>query len=255
MSVTDAVLENSAYHSRLLAQISELDYVPSALRQQDTYITGLEKDLAQLARQITALEKSTKKERKEHEALRDSTTRRFAAKITGRKEKFEAKASKEEREYVEALEKEMQHKRQQETLDTMIAEAKSVRLDLQEKLDRHDKSDARFGRRSIAKIFDGPTQAYPEDDRLEYQLQQAQARYNEIQEALNRESARRESAPTCLAAERASLAYISCNISHWSSMSDMMERNALSAAEGQAENAQLLVRQAMMMSPQVQPIG
>jgi hypothetical protein len=97
MSVTDAVLENSAYHSRLLAQISELDYVPSALRQQDTYITGLEKDLAQLARQITALEKSTKKERKEHEALRDSTTRRFAAKITGRKEKFEAKASKEER--------------------------------------------------------------------------------------------------------------------------------------------------------------
>ncbi|KAJ7835928.1 hypothetical protein B0H14DRAFT_2795067 [Mycena olivaceomarginata] len=247
MSVTDAVLENSAYHSRLLAQISELDYVPSALRQQDTYITGLEKDLAQLARQITALEKSTKKERKEHEALRDSTTRRFAAKITGRKEKFEAKASKEEREYVEALEKEMQHKRQQETLDTMIAEAKSVRLDLQEKLDRHDKA-MRDLAALYSKIFDGPTQAYPEDDRLEYQLQQAQARYNEIQEALNRESR----AASLLQSANASL--LTCNSKMQEALS-YSQWDMFGGGTGKRKNAQLLVRQAMMMSPQVQPIG
>jgi hypothetical protein len=30
------------------------------------------------------------------------------------------------REYIEALEKEMQHKRQQETLETLIAEAKAL---------------------------------------------------------------------------------------------------------------------------------
>jgi hypothetical protein len=58
---------------------------------------------------------------------------------------------------------------------------------LQEKLDRHNKAKQDLAA-LYSKIFDGPTQAYPEDDRLEYQLQQAQARYNEIQEALNRES-------------------------------------------------------------------
>ena len=39
----------------------------------------------------------TKKERKEHESIRDSTTRRLAHKLTGKKEKFEQKASKEEK--------------------------------------------------------------------------------------------------------------------------------------------------------------
>jgi hypothetical protein len=96
MSATDAVLQNATYHAQLLAGIAELDYVPPALEQQDKYIVGLEQEAAALARKIKALEWKTSKERKEHEDLRDSTTRRFAAKIIGRKEKFEAKASKEE---------------------------------------------------------------------------------------------------------------------------------------------------------------
>ncbi|KAJ7858665.1 hypothetical protein B0H14DRAFT_2748409 [Mycena olivaceomarginata] len=152
MSITEAVLQNSAHHAQLLAQIAELDYVPPALKQQETYIAALEKDLDALAPQIAELEKTTKKERKEHEALRDSTMRRLAAKITGREEKFAEKASKEEREYIEALEKEMQQKRQREMLNAMVAKAKEV------------------------PNFDGPTQAYPEDDQLESQIQQVQDR-------------------------------------------------------------------------------
>jgi septal ring factor EnvC (AmiA/AmiB activator) len=97
MSITEAVLQSSAHHAQLLAQIAELDYVPPALKQQEMYIAALEKDLDALAPQIAELEKTTKKERKEHEALRDSTMRRLAAKITGREEKFAEKASKEER--------------------------------------------------------------------------------------------------------------------------------------------------------------
>jgi septal ring factor EnvC (AmiA/AmiB activator) len=96
-ATTDVVLENTAYNVQLLAAIAELDYVPPALEQQESYLAGLEKEWAQLTDEITFLEEQTKKERKEHEALRDSTTRRFAAKITGKKEKFEAKASKEEK--------------------------------------------------------------------------------------------------------------------------------------------------------------
>ncbi|KAJ7146180.1 hypothetical protein C8R44DRAFT_598754 [Mycena epipterygia] len=261
MDATQAVLQHAPYHAQLLAAIAELDYVPPALTQQESYIASLEAEARTTAAKVKALEGKTKKERKEHEALRDSTARRLAAKLTGRKEKFEAKAGKEEREYVEALEKEMQEKRQAAQLDEMIVEAKAVRVDLQSKAERY-----RLTKEDLAelyhKVFDGPTQAYPEDDQLEYQLQLAQGRYNEIQGFLNRES----QALNLLQAANGAL--LSCNskmqealnYSQWDmfgggAMSDMMERNALSAAEGLAGQTAVYVQQAMLASPQVQPIG
>ncbi|KAF8192770.1 hypothetical protein K438DRAFT_1590143 [Mycena galopus ATCC 62051] len=261
MSAADAVLENATYHAQLLAQITELDYVPPALQQQDIYIDGLEKDAGRLVREISALAKKTKKERKEHESIRDSTARRFTAKITGRKDKFEAKASKEEREYVEALEQETQVRRQHETVETLIAEAKAVRMDLHEKqrLYRQTKTDLAA---LYSQIFDGPTQAYPEDDQLEYQFTQAQTRYDEIQGALNRESQavnmlQRASTAlqACSGQVKEALSYSQWDVYGGGGMSDMMERNALSSAEGHASQAQIYVEQAMAASPQVQPIG
>ncbi|KAJ7751571.1 hypothetical protein B0H14DRAFT_2981176 [Mycena olivaceomarginata] len=204
----------SATTDVLLAAIAELDYVPPALEQQESYLA-------------------------EHEALRDSTTRRFAAKITGKKEKFEAKASKEEKEYIEALEKEMQYKRQQETLETLITEAKALRLDLQH----------------LAAL-------YSKDDQLEYKLQQAQNRYNEIQGSLNRESqalhlldSADSALEMCCSSCRRRLAYFDADMYGGGQVTDMMERNALTSAEGHASQAKMFVQQAMMTSPQVQPMG
>jgi len=261
MSATTDVLENTAYNAQLLAAIAELDYVPPALEQQESYLAGLEKEWAQLTDEITFLEEQTMKERKEYEALRDSTTRRLVAKITGRKEKFEAKASKEEKEYIETLGKEMQYKRQQETMETMIAEAKALRLDLQRKLERYNKTKQDLAA-LYSKIFDGPTQAYPEDDQLEYKLQQAQNRYNEIQESLNRESqalclldSAASALEACCSQLQEALGYSQMDMYGGGRVTDMMERNALTAAEGYASQGKILVQQAMMTSPQVQPMG
>ncbi|KAJ7877986.1 hypothetical protein B0H14DRAFT_2712289 [Mycena olivaceomarginata] len=260
-ATTDAVLENTAYNFQLLAAIAELDYVPPALEQQESYLAGLEKEWAQLTDEITFLEEQTKKEKKEHEALRDSTTRRFAAKITGKKEKFEAKASKEEKEYIEALEKEMQYKRQQETLETLITEAKALRLDLQRKLERYNKTKQDLAA-LYSKVFDGPTQAYPEDDQLEYKLQQAQNRYNEIQGSLNRESqalhlldSADSALEMCCSQLQEALGYSQMDMYGGGQVTDMMERNALTSAEGHASQAKMFVQQAMMTSPQVQADG
>lgn len=93
---------------------------------------------------VQVLSEKTKKERKEHELLRDSTTRRLAAKLKGKEgvEKLEAKKEKEERlvprlyllfftliicrEYVEALETEMRERGNQKMLESMIEDAKQV---------------------------------------------------------------------------------------------------------------------------------
>lgn len=80
-----------------MAAIAELDYIPSAVSQQTAYLKDLEVQLRRSEEKLKKLAETTKKERKEHEALRDSTARRLAHKLTGRREKFEARASKEER--------------------------------------------------------------------------------------------------------------------------------------------------------------
>jgi len=97
MTPTEAIVANAEYHSRLLTSISNLDYVASALEHQAAYVADLENQKVQSAERVLALNKRTKKERKEHETLRDSTARRLAHRLTGRKELYEAKESKEER--------------------------------------------------------------------------------------------------------------------------------------------------------------
>ena len=42
MSIANTVRANAQYHSHLLSQIGELDYVPSALENQRPYIQELE---------------------------------------------------------------------------------------------------------------------------------------------------------------------------------------------------------------------
>nr|GAT55409.1 predicted protein [Mycena chlorophos] len=257
----DSVRQNAAYHAQLLASIAELDYVPPALDEQRNMIRSLEQQVAKTVETIKVLEKKTKKERKEHEALRDSTARRFAAKITGRKEKFEAKASKEEREYIEALEHETQEKRRKESLEQLIVEAKRVKRDLESKLNRYKATKEDLAT-LYSKVFDGPTQAYPEDDRLESELSAAQNRYNEIQGFMNRESqafhflkSANESLQYCHREIQSALGYSTWDVFGGGAVSDMMERSALSSAEGHATTAATCVQQAQIASPHVRPIG
>ncbi|KAJ7800845.1 hypothetical protein B0H14DRAFT_2897944 [Mycena olivaceomarginata] len=220
MSTVDTVLENSPYHARLLRQIAELEYVPAALQEQETHIAGLKRDSAAL----------TKKERMEHELQRDNSTGRFMAKLTGRKEKR----------VDEAMEAEMQAKKEQEVVHTMLAEAKAGygRADLQDKLQVYNQTKQELAA-LYSKIFDGPTPAYPEDDQLEYHLLQSantalQACSSKIQQALK---------------------YSKWDMIGGGVKSDMMERNALTAAEVHATLAQIFIQQAIMASPQVQAIG
>lgn len=97
MDTTEAIVANADYHSKLLAIISELEYVPTARRQQTSYVRDLQAQLDGIIARVAQLTEKTKKERKEHEALRDATAKRFAHKLVGKKEKYEAKESKEER--------------------------------------------------------------------------------------------------------------------------------------------------------------
>jgi hypothetical protein len=116
-STTEAVRQNATLHDNLFREVSALDYVPAALQSQGNYITELETTLKQTRDAIKKMETATKKEKKEHQDIRSSTARcvscvlvanlrqtltslsnrKFAYRISGKKEKFEQRIEKEER--------------------------------------------------------------------------------------------------------------------------------------------------------------
>lgn len=96
-TLISTIVENADYHANLLKSIAELEYAPTAFNQQTEYIAGLTQQLRNTEQKVKELGKDTKKQRKEHEELRDSVARKFVYRMTGRREKFTEKASKEER--------------------------------------------------------------------------------------------------------------------------------------------------------------
>ncbi|KAI4522562.1 hypothetical protein EV122DRAFT_287444 [Schizophyllum commune] len=261
MSIANTVRANAQYHSHLLSQIGELDYVPSALENQRPYIQELEQQKKTLKSKLDKCVQKTKKERKEHESIRDSTTRRLAHKLTGKKDKFEQKASKEEKEYIEALEEEMKVRNSLETNEQMIVEAKATLADLEEKLQKyqHLKRDLVDLYNSI---FEGPTQEFPHDDEIEQQVRYVEEIYNDVQKRLNKESrvadilAHAETElRLCDRFIREALTHSTFDMMGGGAMTDMMERNALMNAQNKASTAQMLIQQARQLSPKVKAIG
>ncbi|KAF5329452.1 hypothetical protein D9619_009108 [Psilocybe cf. subviscida] len=257
----EAIVSNANYHTRLLQTISDLEYVPSARKQQTTYVGDLRGELAKKKALVEELVKTTAKERKDHQTLRDSTSRRFAHKIMGKREKYEAKESKEEREYVEALEREMTEKDNQRAIEGLLQEAEQVLADLTRKQELYESAQAELNA-LYNRIFDGPSEGFPEDDRLEYALMEATKVHDNIQQQLNAESRATEllsravqQMEMCQKNMNVALSYSQYDMWGGGTMADMMERNALRDAQVNASQVETLVDQAMHASRAVQPVG
>ncbi|KAJ3828695.1 hypothetical protein F5880DRAFT_1621053 [Lentinula raphanica] len=270
------ILSSASYHTSLLQTIESLQYAPSALKQQSKYLSDLEVELVKVKQEVKQLGAKTKKERKEHEELRDSTTRRLTARLKGKAgiEKYEAKKEKEEREYVEALENEMRERGKQTMLENMIKQARTVKLDLEEKSKRLDATKHQLSN-LYHQVFDGLTVDFPRDDVLERQLASAQETYDRIQYSLNSHS---QAVNLLTQADKMmdmslkkigeALSYSTWDIYgggrpvvllsltvHCILFADAMERDALSNAAVYAANAEMLFRQAQSTSKDVQAIG
>jgi hypothetical protein len=97
LDTTENIVVNAEYHSKLLSTIVELEYAPQTIKDQIEYIKDLKDQIESSKERVAALAEKTKKERKEHESLRDSTAKRWGYFLVGKKDKFAERASKEER--------------------------------------------------------------------------------------------------------------------------------------------------------------
>ncbi|KAK4223581.1 hypothetical protein QBC38DRAFT_487456 [Podospora fimiseda] len=256
-SVQDKIRQASAKNKELLHVLTETDHAKPALHQQRRLVADLEQEVAESDKRVAAVDRKRKKEFKDHEKYRDSVLRRFAYKATGQKEKFAAKAAKEETEYFSALQEEHRETQLNSDIKAQLEAARNVAKDLEAQVRRHNDMQQELDN-LYNSIFAGSTPGFPAEDEKERISNETLQAYHNTRETLEAETQALKLLQEAQQRMRMSLYSMDEALSHsrrdmWGggTFTDMMERNALSRAEREAMSAQMLVMQAKRMSPHV----
>lgn len=260
MSLEAKIRETSARNTELLRILYDTQSASPDLEAQKRYVADLEKQVADATLKLEQLGAKRKQELKDHEAYRDSVMKRFAYKVSGKTDKFEARAAKEEREYFDALQEEHQANVLKKNLDLALSDAKRVRGELEAKVATHSQAQKDLDR-LYESIFKGPSPGFPEEDERERETNAAVKAHHkarsraeveaQVVKILDQAQQRLSGAMMCM--EQA-LQASRMDIFGGGTFTDMMERNALNQAENLIQHARLMVRQAQRCSPQVRDL-
>ncbi|KAI8627082.1 hypothetical protein F5Y19DRAFT_444304 [Xylariaceae sp. FL1651] len=255
-SIADQIRSAASRNRELHAILSQTDYAAPALKQQKHLIQDLNAQLQDVKKQLNQLGQARWKEQKDYEQYRKSVVKRWAYKVSGNQEKFEAKAEKEEKEYFEVLQKLQQAIALEQNLQTMRSEALDKQNKLEQDVLRHTTAQSELDN-LYASIFQGPTPSFPEEDDVERQKILITKSYNSIYAELeaNQEVVRiledvaKRVQSSKLRIENA-LEYSRLDMLG-SNRADFMKRNALQNAEMDLVRAQMLIMQAQRFSSEV----
>ncbi|TVY82121.1 hypothetical protein LSUE1_G004146 [Lachnellula suecica] len=256
------IVAAAADNARLLKTLSETDYAISALQQNTSYITTLKKETTQEELNLKNVSRNVGKEYKEHKSYRDSHMRRLAYKLGGKKEKFEAEASKEEREWLEAVQEELHIKKSLEQLRINLADATKTNAELSAVASVHSSTKQELDA-LYKSIFEGPTPDIPGEDEKERVVKSAEENFNGIQLRLSTENQARSvllDADRFLNSARADIeeALNAATMDAWGvggSFADMAKSSALGKAQSHVSQVEMLMNQAMRIQPAVRSIG
>jgi hypothetical protein len=186
--------------------------------------------------------------------------KRFAYKVSRKKEKFEARAAKEEREYFDVLQEEHNVKDQERNLKALREDALRAQSELESQAARHLQAQQDLDG-LYDSIFQGPTPDFPEEDDRERQSSMTLQSYHEARirseaegHALNSLTEASKRLKRAMNFIEEALDYSRMDMFGGGSISDMMERNALSNAETQVSDAYMLANQAQRASSAVKAL-
>jgi chromosome segregation ATPase len=256
-TIESRIKDAAARNRELLNVLAQTDHASAALEQQKRYVADLQNELAAIEKRLKELNWKRVKELREHEEYRDSIMKRFAFKVSGKREKFEQRAAKEEREYFEVLQQEHQATETKKNLEAMLAEANTVTQNIEKDVARHSQAQRDLDN-LYDSIFKGPTPAFPEEDAKERELTETLQEYQDARtraeiegQALKSLQDAQASMQSAQRALQEALTYSTADMWGGGSFTDMMERNALSQAEQRIEYTRMLVDQARRFSPSV----
>ncbi|KAL8652922.1 MAG: hypothetical protein Q9226_004063 [Calogaya cf. arnoldii] len=261
MSAQQSLLQAASKNAELLQGLNETEYASSALGQSQAYLNDLDREIKACNSEVQRLESKTATELRDHKKYAESNTRRFLHRAMGKQEQFAEKASKEEREYVEALAAENQAKSQREEWIKTRDEARKRHGTLLDTDRTHKRLQAELDA-LYNSIFTGPSPEFPGEDEKETAMREA---IDAFKAAKQRHEAELQAVNCLQEADRfMTEALRSLDDARSASrmdmlgggtLSDMMERNALSKAQNATEKAKMLVQQARRFSPGFQGFG
>ncbi|KAI3324509.1 hypothetical protein HD806DRAFT_47886 [Xylariaceae sp. AK1471] len=134
----DIIYAAAPRNRELLHILSKTKSAVSELTHQQRHFQDLEKQVAQAETRCIALEKTRRKELKDHIRYRDSVVKRFAYRVSGQSVAFDAKAQKEESEYLDVLKEAQSARIELECLVSLRDGASRVRDHLADQVAHHD---------------------------------------------------------------------------------------------------------------------
>ena len=261
-SLQERLRATAADNTRLLQIISESDFAPTALKQSNDYITNLKNDIVAQEKELAATKRSIAKEEAEHKAYQTSHAKRLAYRLGGKKEKFEAKASKEERDWVEAVQRGFECQKKLDTLNRNLAEATSTSAEMQKVANTYTQAQAELDQ-LYKSIFEGPTPDVPGEDQKESALYQATAHFEMLQGNVSKEN----NIKSLLAETMKFLDRAAINVEEARSnqkmdvygfdnmFMEMAEHNALARVRQNVAQADMLLKQARSIRPDIGEVG
>ena len=237
--LSSTLAQASQRNHELLSTLSQTDYAAPALMQNIAYITNLQSQIAATAKKLKGLHAITEDERKDHVKYRDSTVKRFMHKLGGEKgkAKFASKQEKEEREFLEAWQKERVADERRDELARALENAENDKGNLESDKVRHDQAQSELDH-MYQSIFGGPTPEVLGEDRMEWSVNSARDWYQQCQTQAGSEKHAMEAlqrADQTLEKARNDMinAHDMSRMDMWGggTFTDMMERDALSQAQ------------------------
>ncbi|KAI4105742.1 MAG: hypothetical protein LQ339_003304 [Xanthoria mediterranea] len=259
MSAQQSLLEAASKNAELLRGLNETESASSSLEQSQAYLDDLDREINVCNTEIQHLEKKTAAELKDHKKYAESSTRRF---IVRKSQHFAEKASKEEREYVEAVAAENQAKSRLEEWMKKREEAKKQHATLENTNKTHQRLQSELDA-LYNSIFAGPTPDFPGEDQKESAMREAKEAYNiakqqheaEIQAAKCLEDAETFMLEVLEWLENARENSDIDKSGSGTMLANLLERTALMKARNAIGKAKMLVEQAQRLSPNIPGLG
>ncbi|KZV98336.1 hypothetical protein EXIGLDRAFT_763640 [Exidia glandulosa HHB12029] len=261
MSLSYSVSLLAQEHARLLQQLAQLEYAPSSLASANNHLKDVKSLVSDAEQKFKTAKKAEDKEGGEAYSAKHSVFRKFSYRAVGKAASWDAKATKEEREWLEAYEKRVKAEDSLKAAQRKLLEAEQNVFRLGAEVGRRDVL-LHNERQMYSRVFDGPTPEAPQDDQLEWAVRRCEDEHNVQQAALNLEIQTLSS----LADAKNTLAMCMQKMQECESAStydifgggvgaDMMENNALSSAQMYSHQFKTAFAQAKRLNPAVGSIS
>jgi hypothetical protein len=236
--------------TELQQTLAQTDHAVPSLQAQVRFIEDLQQQVHSSDRHVQDLAKRRAKELADHERYRHSTIKRFLFKATGKGDKFEEKAGKEEREYFEVIQQEHEAGKVNAQIKQQLNDALRQRGELEQTRNAHYQAQQELDK-LYHDIFAGETPHFPQEDHLERTHAQALQEYHDVRARFETSSQARGLLTTASkkleeAAQHMSNArnYSAMDVMSNTNLYDYMERSEVSQAAVLVEEAKGLVERA-----------